>query len=164
MLSSFRGVLIIYQLFLLHFLLYKHYFGYLFIESLLCNGIFSYTNHYFSSIRNCVDQLWFNTNGKILKSRPLVFQTYVSKEEEKPYWNRKSRKSINTFGVMGFSKKFYALEADSKGSRHDNTVFMESVLYQLFDNGWLPFDGSKIVGDSAYRVSFFSSSFFLIGI
>ena len=62
---------------------------------------------------------------------------------------------------MGFSKKFYALEADSKGSRHDNTVFMESVLYRLFNNGWRPFDGSYLVGDSAYRVSFLFIKFFL---
>ena len=62
---------------------------------------------------------------------------------------------------MGFSKRFYALEADSKGSRHDNIVFMESVLYQLFNNGWRPFDGSYVVGDSAYRVSFLFIKFCL---
>ena len=85
----------------------------------------------------------------------IVFQTYVTKDEEKPYWNRKSRKTINTFALMGLSKRIYALEADSKGSRHDSTVFMESVLYQLFNNGWRPFEGSYVAGDSAYRVSFF---------
>ena len=62
---------------------------------------------------------------------------------------------------MGMSKRFYALEADSKGSRHDNTVFMESVLYQLFNNGWRPFEGSYVAGDSAYRVSFLFIQSFL---
>ena len=37
-------------------------------------------------------------------------------------------------------------------SRHDNTVWMETVLFRHFAH-WRPFDGSYVVGDSAYRVS-----------
>ena len=58
--------------------------------------------------------------GQLRTLKMLIFQCYVTKDEEKPYWNRKTRKSINILGVMGYSHRIYALEADSKGSRHDN--------------------------------------------
>ena len=46
-------------------------------------------------------------------------------------------------------------------SRHDNSVWKETVLFKHFAT-WRPFDGSYVVGDSAYTVSKIHYTFILL--
>ena len=85
----------------------------------------------------------------------LFLQVYVQKRDEKPYWNRKSRKSINAMICAGMTGIIYAIEADSTGSQHDSVALERSILYQRFmHDHWIPFEGSYLAADLGYRVCF----------
>ena len=56
--------------------------------------------------------------------------------------------------LTGASGLVYAIRTTSPGSHHDSHVFRDSQLhYQLVERKWEPFDGAKMVADSAYKVS-----------
>lgn len=58
--------------------------------------------------------------------------------------------SLNNMMICGTDFKFYAINANWPGSVHDARILRNSQIYHQFDNGWRPFSGAVILGDSAY--------------
>ena len=55
--------------------------------------------------------------------------------------------------VAGPSGRIYSVCSDVPGKEHDATIFRRSSLFKLLHvQGWRPFEGSVLLGDSAYMV------------
>lgn len=73
-------------------------------------------------------------------------------QHENLYVDRHGRHSINTLMVCGPNYEFFFLSAKWPGSTHDSRVLRTSTLYREWQNGWRPFPGAVILGDSAYSL------------
>lgn len=90
----------------------------------------------FPSVCGCVD-------GTIISIDAPV-------EHEEQYINRHGEHSLNAMVICGPNLKFYSVNANWPGSVHDARVFRNSLVSQRFEEGWRPFPGAVILGDSAY--------------
>ena len=64
--------------------------------------------------------------------------------------DRKGGHSLNVLLVAGSNGQFMFCNSRWPGSVHDSRVLRNSILYDAFQNGWRPFLGAVILGDSAY--------------
>lgn len=90
----------------------------------------------FPSVCGCVDGTLINIDA------PTV--------HEEQYIDRHGKHSINAMVICGPDFKFYAVNANWPGSVHDARVLRNSLVSHRFDDGWRPFPGAIILGDSAY--------------
>ena len=56
--------------------------------------------------------------------------------------------------MTGSKHEIYFISANSPGSLHDSDVFESSALFVKLQEGWRPFPGSVILGDSGYAGRF----------
>lgn len=71
-------------------------------------------------------------------------------EHEENYVDRHGNHSLNVMMVCGPDYNFYAVNAGWPGSVHDARVLRNAAVFRRFENGWRPFPGAVILGDSAY--------------
>ncbi|XP_021958890.1 putative nuclease HARBI1 [Folsomia candida] len=90
----------------------------------------------FPSVCGCID-------GSLIKidSPPVNEEQYV---------DRNGNHSLNLMGICGPDHSFYFVSCRWPGSVHDARVLRRSSVTDRFTNGWRPFPGAVILGDSAY--------------
>lgn len=71
-------------------------------------------------------------------------------ENENAYVDRKGNHSINILVACGPSLEFYYASARWPGSVHDSRVLRNSSLFEQWENGFRPFPGAVLLGDSGY--------------
>lgn len=72
------------------------------------------------------------------------------KAVEGSYVNRHHKHSINVLAVAGPDLKFYYVNSNYTGRNHDAGVLRRTSLWNSFEEGFRPFPGAVILGDSAY--------------
>nr|CAD2187778.1 unnamed protein product [Meloidogyne enterolobii] len=74
-----------------------------------------------------------------------------SKYEEQ-FVDRKNEHSLNVMLVCGPNLKFYDASVRWPGATHDARVFKNSKLCERLQNGWRPFTGAILLGDSGNKL------------
>lgn len=70
---------------------------------------------------------------------------------ERAYVDRKGNHSLNAMAVCGPDLEFFYLSARWPGATHDARVLRRSSLFEEWEvNGWRPFPGAVLLGDSGY--------------
>ena len=64
--------------------------------------------------------------------------------------NRKNQWTINSLLTAGASTRIFNVVSDWPGSAHDAKIFQHSELYKALENGYRPFNGGILIGDSAF--------------
>jgi hypothetical protein len=90
----------------------------------------------FPCVCGCVDGTLINTD------KPTI--------HEEVYVNRYGDHSLNVMMICGPNHYVYAVNANCPGSVHDARVFRNTAIYRRFEQGWRPFPGAVVLGDSAY--------------
>lgn len=72
------------------------------------------------------------------------------KHEENCYVNRHSRHSLSVCAVAGPRYEFFYVNSRHAGKSHDSRILQRTGLWSAFENGYRPFSGAVILGDSAY--------------
>ena len=82
----------------------------------------------------------------------MIFQIETKREGQRIWYNRHHQTAINNLILSGSSNEIFFISANSPGSLHDSDVFHSSDLFvKLHIDGWRPFPGALILGDSAYK-------------
>jgi len=68
-------------------------------------------------------------------------------EHEQQYVDRYGNHSINAMMICGPDYTFYSVNARWPGSVHDSRVLRNSAIFQRFEDGYRPFQGSVVLGN-----------------
>ena len=66
------------------------------------------------------------------------------------FYSRKKQWDINCLLTAGASRRIFNCVSDWPGSAHDARIFSNSELYEALENGYRPFKGGILIGDSAF--------------
>uniref|UniRef100_A0A915EBG5 Regulatory protein zeste n=1 Tax=Ditylenchus dipsaci TaxID=166011 RepID=A0A915EBG5_9BILA len=83
----------------------------------------------------------------------LIKLAHCPSEHESQFVDRHQQHSINAMAVAGPDYRFYSLSAKWPGSVNAARVLRNSSLATQFSDGWRPFPGAVLLGDSIYGAS-----------